>query len=430
MVYRTAPLLAALLVLGGASAAEPAQPYADQPARAMVRRGGLPNVMAKLNAGEPVRIAYFGGSITAQAGWRVFSFEWFGQQWPAAELTQIDATIGGTNSEHGVYRYQQDVLSKDPDLVFVEFAVNDGGGQPNNIFRAMEGIVRQTWAQDPTIDLCFVYTFRTGYENQLREGLNPPAASAHEMLAEWYGIPSVNVALPVVQMAEAGELLYTPVEVDGQRQPVPEGVVLFSDDGVHPHPEGGHRVYMALLAEALDAWRAGDAPGPHVLRDPFIADHWQAAKLVPLRAAMLGGEWRQLPTDGGLGGAFNSRLPEIWATNQPGASLTFSFVGTTAKLYDLLGPDGGQVDITLDGQTRGPVARFDSYCTYWRLANLELARDLEPVRHTVTITLRADQPDRAIVTDRERDKPDFDPAKYDGTNLWVGSIMILGDVVE
>ena len=33
-------------------------------------RNGIGNVMAKLKAGSPVRIAYFGGSITEMDGWR------------------------------------------------------------------------------------------------------------------------------------------------------------------------------------------------------------------------------------------------------------------------------------------------------------------------------------------------------------------------
>ena len=33
-------------------------------------RGGLANVVTKLNQGADVRIAYLGGSITAQEGWR------------------------------------------------------------------------------------------------------------------------------------------------------------------------------------------------------------------------------------------------------------------------------------------------------------------------------------------------------------------------
>ena len=53
--------------------------------------------------------------------------------------------IAFTGSDLGVFRVQQDVLSKQPDLLFVEFAVNDGGAAPEQIIRCMEGIVRQTW---------------------------------------------------------------------------------------------------------------------------------------------------------------------------------------------------------------------------------------------------------------------------------------------
>ncbi|MBI5830885.1 MAG: SGNH/GDSL hydrolase family protein [Armatimonadetes bacterium] len=431
MLTRFLGLLFGLLALVvAAPAAEPMKPYAQQPAQMAVRRSGIPNVLAKLDAGKDVKIAYFGGSITAQPGWRVKTFDWFRKTWPAAKLTEINATIGGTNSEHGVYRCWQDVLSKKPDLVFVEFAVNDGGMAANDCFRGMEGIVRQTLIADPAIDICFVYTFRTGYEKDLEKGLNPPAASAHEMVAAWYDIPSINVALKTVQLAQEGKLIYVPKVVGGEKQPTPDGVILFSDDGVHPHIEGGHVVYTQVLIEALTAWRQGAKAEEHSLRSPLIADNWDAAKLVPLRASMLGGEWTKMPPTEGLARNFVDRLPELWHTAKPGSTITFRVKGQTVKLYDLLGPDGGQVDIEVDGRKSGPVGRFDSYCTYYRLANLFIARDLGPGEHTIKVTLRADQPSRASVTDREKDKPGFDPKKYDGTNLWIGSIMVIGDVLD
>jgi hypothetical protein len=37
-------------------------------------RGGLSNVLSKLERGEAVRVAYLGGSITAQDGWRPKTF--------------------------------------------------------------------------------------------------------------------------------------------------------------------------------------------------------------------------------------------------------------------------------------------------------------------------------------------------------------------
>ena len=88
------------------------------------------NVLKKLRDGQPVKIAYLGGSITAAKGWRIKTREWFSQEFPKAKVSEIHAAIGGTGSNLGVYRVQRDALKYKPDLLFVEFAVNDGGAPP------------------------------------------------------------------------------------------------------------------------------------------------------------------------------------------------------------------------------------------------------------------------------------------------------------
>ncbi len=129
-----------------------------RPAAECRERGGLPNFFAKLRHGSEVRIAYLGGSITEQEGWRPKSLSWFRQQFPAAKISEINAAIGGTGSDLGVFRLKHDVLEHQPDLLFVEFAVNDAGAPVQQIHRCIEGIVRQTWRHDPTTDICLVYT--------------------------------------------------------------------------------------------------------------------------------------------------------------------------------------------------------------------------------------------------------------------------------
>ena len=57
-----------------------------------------------------------------------------------------------------MFRVAHDALRHNPDLLFVEFATNDGGAQPQAIWRSMEGIVRQTWKKDPATDIVFTYT--------------------------------------------------------------------------------------------------------------------------------------------------------------------------------------------------------------------------------------------------------------------------------
>lgn len=403
--------------------------FALQPAQLMVKRHGLPNALAKLQAGGEVRVAYFGGSITAQEGWRPQTTAWLRQTFPQAKIKEIAAAIGGTGSDLGVFRYRQDVLRHKPDLVFIEFAVNDGGTEPEQIWRCMEGLLRQTWAANPNTDVCYVYTFRGGYEEQLSAGLNPPAASADEILAAHYGVPSINVALRTVQLQEAGKLVYVPPQDErGECQPVPPGVILFSNDNVHPLP-AGHEVYTALIARALTAWAKGAKPKPHALPAPFVADNWEHARLYRLAPAMLSPEWKKLSPKEGLGKLFHKFLPEMWTAGEPGAKISFKFRGTAARLYDLVGPNGGRARVSVDGKRAKLTPRFDWYCTYHRLSLLRLADDLPEGVHTITIEIDPKQPDRRPVTKRVKNEPDFDPQAYDGTNMWVGAVLVLGELV-
>ncbi len=89
-------------------------------------RGGWGNFVSKLRSGETVKVAYLGGSITAAPGWRVKTREWLSKEFPQAKVAEINAAIGGTGSDLGVFRLQRDALQHHPDLLFVEFAVNDG----------------------------------------------------------------------------------------------------------------------------------------------------------------------------------------------------------------------------------------------------------------------------------------------------------------
>ena len=437
MSYRFVLLL--LLVSGvlivamtNVAVAEPPAEPPRVPAQLLKARAGLPNVFAKLKAGKTVRVAYFGGSITEANGWRPKTLAWLRARYPKATIEEINAAIGGTGSDLGVFRFRRDVLDKKPDLVFVEFAVNDGGADPKQIWRGMEGIVRQAWTTDPTIDLCYVYTTVAGFASDLENGFCPRAASCDELLADYYGIPGINVGLKIAQMSKAGTLIYTPKKDEaGKELPAAPGVLVFSTDGVHPG-DAGHEVYAGVVAGALTQMEASGArPGRHRLpRRPFIADNWERARLVPLDRTMLSAGWTKLDPNTGLGAQFRHRLPELWEVIRPGETLAFTFKGTAAKLYDILGPDGANVVVTLDGKAGSPIARFDSFSSYHRLASLTLAEGLPDAVHTVSVTIQPDQPDRRSVTDREREKPGFDSKRYDGTAVRVGYLMLLGDLVR
>src|SRR5436305_1822958 len=71
----------------------------------------LGRVFAKLKAGQDTTIAYFGGSITAAAGYRVKTLKWFRDTYPQTKITEVNAAIGGTGSDLGAFRCNGDVIA-------------------------------------------------------------------------------------------------------------------------------------------------------------------------------------------------------------------------------------------------------------------------------------------------------------------------------
>ena len=393
-------------------------------------RGGLPNFFAKAKAGGDVRVAYLGGSITAAPGWRVFSLDWLKQSFPKPRFSEINAAIGGTGSDLGVFRVGQDVIAHKPDLVFVEFAVNDGGTPPEQVKATMEGIVRQILRADPATDICFVYTLSEPMLPDLAKGVFPRAASAMEAVADHYAIPSFHFGVEVNRRIGEGSLVFKaekPEKHDPAATPM-----LFSSDGVHPHVETGHRLYADVLVRAFaDIQTAATTAAPHRLPEPLRADNWEKAKMIPIEQAMLRGAWKRVtPDDDDRAKAFAARMPVLWKADGPGAELAFAYTGTRLAIYDLLGPGGGMVSVRIDDAAAKDVPRIDGYCTYWRIATLS-AGTQPPGTHRATFTLDASSPDKATIL-FEKNRPDLEkhPEKY-ADNVWYASaILLLGDLVS
>ncbi len=391
-------------------------------------RGGIPNVMARLQAGGEVRIGYIGGSITAQPGWRPQTLELLKKQYPGAKISEINAAIGGTGSDLGVFRHQRDILDHKPDLVFIEFAVNDGGAPPEQIHKCIEGMVRQTWRSNPNTDIILVYTLVEGFVKELSAGKFPRAASAMEAVAEHYGIPSIHMGLEVARMASAGKLVMKATPRTDQEKEALKDKIIFSSDGVHPHPETGHRLYTAAVERSLALIKPLGKPSPHELKPPMRADNYEKAKLVPLSAATMSPGWTKLdPAQSGQAKSFAKFCPELYAAKDAGETITVRFTGTYLAFLDLLGPDCGQLEIKVDDKAPIKAARFDAYCTYHRIGSLVAARDVADGRHTVTVRIIADPLDKAAILARNKNTMN-DPKRFEGQTWYCGWLMVVGDL--
>jgi lysophospholipase L1-like esterase len=410
------------------------QPFPLVAAQECRPRNGLPNFFAKVRLPRAdVRVAFLGGSITEQPGFRPRTLAYFKQSYPDARFSEINAAIGGTGSELGVYRLRHDVLDFKPDLLFIEFATNDGGTPPLRIQRCMEGIVRQTWKALPKCDICFVYTIVESAAGPMLDGKFQPAASAMEAVADEYGIPSIHLAMEVARLAKQGKLIWAaPLPKTDAEQASLGDKLVFAADGVHPYPETGHELYLKAIVRSWKPIADVSKPArPHTVKSPMLADNYEHAMLVPITEATLSPGF--LPLDPGtdeVARIFAAKLPSLRRGTQPGDSVTFRFRGTCAAILDVIGPDTSQVKVTLDHQPPTVVPRFDFFCSYgYRRAVVPIGIDLTDTIHTVKVEIDREQPDRTKIMG-DRAKKLERPERFTGTNFYPGAILVVGEVVR
>ena len=114
------------------------QIYDNMVERSLMDLGNLERMskfIGKLESKQEVTIAFIGGSITEglTAGpekcWAKLTYDRLCEKYPDTKINYVNAGLSGTPSVLGNIRLQRDVLDHKPDMVFVEFAVNDGNDQ-------------------------------------------------------------------------------------------------------------------------------------------------------------------------------------------------------------------------------------------------------------------------------------------------------------
>jgi hypothetical protein len=330
------------------------------------------------------------------------------------------------------------VFTGKPDLLFVEFAVNDSDSDSKLILRSMEGIVRKTWKAFPACDICFVYTLKDDFVMELGAGKFNRSAAIMETVAGTYAIPTIHLGLEVVKLAKEGKLQMKAPEAKvervsgedhnkGVKIPVnADGKIPFSKDGVHPYIDTGHQIYTDALIRSLPGIiAASKATGPHELPPPMDPNNSENSSTLAFDKATLIGPWTKIPNTQGLAKDFSNRVDFVWK-GEPGATLSFQFKGTGAMVYDLIGPDCGSLELIVDGEIRR-VNRIDGYCTYNRLALLNIAEGLDPLRvHEVTVKVLPDKLDKEkILFVHNRKEFADNPRKYEPLYWYASAIFLV-----
>lgn len=280
--------------------------------RSLVGAGDLSRLRAviqKAERGEPITLGFIGGSITEGAKATIpehryvnLTARWWKETFPKSEVTVINAGIGATNSIYGSLRAGRDLLSRQPDLVFVDFAVNDKASP--ELAESYEGLVRQILASPKKPAVVLVFMTRN-------DGVN--AQEWQAKIGSLYHLPMVSYHDALWPEVQAGRMPWSQIGADY----------------IHPN-DTGHAYLASFIAALMTKARtpgepsAALIPADTALPEPLISDAFQgtvlfeAADLKPVR-----NEGWQYDAE-----------KKAWVSSTPGSVIEFEVPGQKIFVMD------------------------------------------------------------------------------------------------
>ncbi len=212
----------------------------------------------KLTRREPLSIVAFGSSITADGGYLARVVPALERVYPGAHAELQRIGRNGFDSVLAAFDAQS-VAARRPDLVFVEFAVNDHAASVKPfIAPALRGIVAQIRHAAAACEFVFVY------HGRIVEGVRADRAhlAMHEIVADALAIPSIDIDELSARLVARGQAAYA-----GDSENA------LTTDGTHPSAATERLIGIPFARALLDivaseAATAAPANGAH-MAPPF-----------------------------------------------------------------------------------------------------------------------------------------------------------------
>jgi lysophospholipase L1-like esterase len=288
----------------------------------------LAAVMKKASNGEAITVGVIGGSITQGSSSTyiensyAYRFkEWWVQRFPNAKVNYVNAGIGATTSYLGVHRVDKQLLSYNPDVVVVEFSVNDS----DSVFykETYEDLVRKILknSNNPAVILLFM---------TMEDGTS--AQPSHMHIGFWYDLPRISYRQAVLKEMEKGTLEWKDI----------------SPDNIHPNDKG-HAIageilwgYLNQVYAKLDTITESVTP---LEKEPFFKESYADATVLDSETIVpfaMGSFEKSSVFD---------RFPNNWTTKGGNDAIVFEVEARNIGIMFYRTVDGmsGQFDVYVDG---------------------------------------------------------------------------------
>ncbi|MFC2114598.1 SGNH/GDSL hydrolase family protein, partial [Bacteroidota bacterium] len=180
----------------------------------------LLSFIEKAEKGAMLKIGFIGGSITEGAIAGSFENRYSDQfckmldnSFLKSDFKQINAGIGYTDSRFACSRVKEDLLVQNPDLIIIDFSVNENLYDSLYPMQAFEGLVRQC-LQNEDVPVLLIHFTTSSWDTRNQTRLS--------LVADYYSLPILSYQNAFKHLVDQGKLSWNS----------------FSHDDIHPNSVG------------------------------------------------------------------------------------------------------------------------------------------------------------------------------------------------
>ncbi|ETZ22514.1 SGNH/GDSL hydrolase family protein [Pedobacter sp. V48] len=315
-------------------------------------RKGLSNAYNAISVKKNATVAFLGGSITYNSGWRDKVCAYLKERFPVTKFHFIAAGIPSLGSLPHTFRLSRDVLdSGKVDLLFLEAAVNDQVNGTDSVtqVQALEGIVRHAKTSNPLMDIVMM-SFADPDKTKLYDsGIVPTSVANHELIADHYQLSSINLAKAIRDKLANNEFSW---EKD------------FKD--LHPSSFGQELYFEAIKDLLLSSFTNLNGKQPKTVKLPALLNKgsFTRGRYLSIETAENKKGWELVKSwtpEDGLGTRPGFVKVPMLVSTVAGSSFTLKFKGTAIGMAIVSGSDAGIVSYSIDNGSEKQLDLFTQW---------------------------------------------------------------------
>lgn len=217
-------------------------------------------------------------------------------------------------------------------LAILDFAADDRNTGIEQVKLSLEGLVRQITLYRNTHSRILIYTLTADMLQAYKAGQTPEYIRISELIADHYGIPSLNLAKYAAQKIINGEISFE----------------AFSSDGINP-TDAGAKIYGDAVAKFIDALMTAypipEKPNQYVLPEPLFPQTDDKGRIIAYEDPQVrqSGTWKQ--------GQVSPIGPfrHLLVSDNAGDTLRLKFKGSEIGIIDVVDKQTADYEYSVDG---------------------------------------------------------------------------------